>query len=84
MRMNLSMDPATRGRLQTCALLRKTTMSAIVKDALAEFVARNGLLDSGEWRIRPDATHAWCRASGKQADTARVLGWQVELVEVQA
>ncbi|VWD51472.1 hypothetical protein BCO18442_06168 [Burkholderia contaminans] len=78
---NIYMRDATRSRLQACALLRGTSMACVVEDALAEFIERHGLLKGGEWRIRPDADHAWCRATAAQADAARVMDWDVELVE---
>ncbi|WP_306715150.1 hypothetical protein [Burkholderia dolosa] len=78
---NISMTPRTRMALQTCALLRGASMARVVADALAEFIERHGLLKGGEWRIRPDANHAWGRATAAQAEAARVLDWQVELVE---
>ncbi|MEY8174213.1 hypothetical protein [Burkholderia multivorans] len=65
---NLYLAPRTRMALQTCALLRGTSMSRVVADALAEFIERHGLLKGGEWG----------RATATQADAARVLGWQVE------
>ncbi|KVW79987.1 hypothetical protein WL00_32155 [Burkholderia cepacia] len=67
--------------LQTCALLRGASMSRVVADALAEFIERHGLLKGGEWRIRPNADHAWGRATAAQADAARVMDWDVELVD---
>ncbi|MBH9659421.1 hypothetical protein JAO05_30540 [Burkholderia pseudomallei] len=78
---NISMTPRTRMALQTCALLRGASMARVVADALAEFIERHGLLKGGEWRIRPNADHAWGRATAEQAEAARVLDWQVELVE---
>ncbi|ALJ71034.1 hypothetical protein X963_696 [Burkholderia pseudomallei MSHR7498] len=78
---NISMTPRTRMALQTCALLRGASMARVVADALAEFIERHGLLKGGEWRIRPDENHAWGRATAEQAEAARVLDWQVELVE---
>ncbi|MGS0894926.1 hypothetical protein ACVBGC_20680 [Burkholderia stagnalis] len=78
---NISMTPRTRSRLQACALLRGTSMACVVEDALAEFIERHGLLKGGEWRIRPDEDHAWCRATAAQAEAARVMDWDVELVE---
>ncbi|AQQ19491.1 hypothetical protein A8D61_13780 [Burkholderia cenocepacia] len=67
--------------LKTCALLRGASMSRVVADALAEFIERHGLLKGGEWRIRPNADHAWGRATAEQAEAARVLEWNVELIE---
>lgn len=78
---NLYLAPRTRMALQTCALLRGSSMSRVVTDALAEFIERHGLLKGGEWRIRPDENHAWGRATAEQAEAARVLDWHVELVE---
>ncbi|KVR68561.1 MULTISPECIES: hypothetical protein [Burkholderia cepacia complex] len=78
---NLYLAPRTRMALQTCALLRGASMSRVVADALAEFIERHGLLKGGEWRIRPNADHAWGRATAAQADAARVMDWDVELVD---
>ena len=65
--------------LQSCAQLRGVSMARVVADALAEFIERHGLLKGGEWRIRPDANHAWGSANTEQAAQARILGWEVEL-----
>ncbi|HDR9767887.1 TPA: hypothetical protein QDC27_003237 [Burkholderia cepacia ATCC 25416] len=78
---NISMTPRTRMALQTCALLRGASMARVVADALAEFIERHGLLKGGEWRIRPNADHAWGRATAAQAEAARVMDWDVELVD---
>ena len=78
---NISMTPRTRMALQTCALLRGASMARVVADALTEFIERHGLLKGGDWKIRPDDEHAWGRATADQADQARMLGWQVELIE---
>ncbi|AOK52146.1 hypothetical protein WT15_11080 [Burkholderia stagnalis] len=78
---HIYMNPAVRSRLQACALLRGVSMAHVVRDALAEFIERHGLLKGGEWRIRPGDEHAWCRATAEQAEAARVLDWDVELVE---
>ncbi|MDN7614080.1 hypothetical protein QZM31_17215 [Burkholderia cepacia] len=75
------MTPRTRMALQTCALLRGASMARVVADALAEFIERHGLLKGGEWRIRPNADHAWGRATAAQAEAARVMDWDVELVD---
>ncbi|HFT8007811.1 TPA: hypothetical protein ACU9T0_000927 [Burkholderia cenocepacia] len=78
---NIYMSNASRSRLEACALLRGTSMARVMEDALAEFIDRHGLLKGGEWRIRPDEDHAWCRATAAQADAARVMDWDVELVD---
>ncbi|ABB09233.1 hypothetical protein [Burkholderia lata] len=78
---HIYMAPRTRMALQTCALLRGASMARVVADALAEFIERHGLLKGGEWRIRPNADHAWGRATAEQAEAARVLEWNVELID---
>ncbi|WP_085561404.1 AlpA family phage regulatory protein [Burkholderia pseudomallei] len=81
---NISMDAATRSRLHACAVRSGVPMARIIKEALAEYVERHGLLKSGNWQIRPGDAHEWANATSVQADQARTLGWQVKLEDTNS